>query len=209
MDSDRPAKTLSASAGASARQRKENLTPARPRQSFTKPRKQVFADFGVQVFAPLPRAISPERELPKPATPAEVLCLLVIVHLALPVCVMHWYFAKIEGSTVCLLMLIDCAALFVVITLCGWYLLIEVAPTLSFLAFRQFVLLLHCSSLQHELVPCSRQIYSFAPKSGANLALIGLQFIPVVDCNWGMIYMRCIQAQSNTASLLFRPFVGH
>ena len=59
-------------AGVSAKQRKENLTPAHPRQSFVKPKKQVFADFGVQVFAPLPRAISPEREVPKPATPDEV-----------------------------------------------------------------------------------------------------------------------------------------
>jgi len=53
-------------------QRKENLTPARPRHSFVKPKKQVFADFGVQVFAPLPRAISPEREVPQPVIPDEV-----------------------------------------------------------------------------------------------------------------------------------------
>ncbi|KAL0033072.1 hypothetical protein WJX79_001234 [Trebouxia sp. C0005] len=58
-------------AGSSVKQRKENLTPARPRHSFVKPKKQVFADFGVQVFAPLPRAISPEREVPKPSIPDE------------------------------------------------------------------------------------------------------------------------------------------
>ena len=65
-------------AGHAAKQRKENLTPARSRQSFVKPKRQVFADFGVQVFAPLPRAISPEREVPKTATPDEV------IHLASP-----------------------------------------------------------------------------------------------------------------------------
>ncbi|KAA6422420.1 MAG: hypothetical protein FRX49_07595 [Trebouxia sp. A1-2] len=50
-------------AGSSVKQRKENLTPARPRHSFVKPKKQVFA--------PLPRAISPEREVPKPSIPDE------------------------------------------------------------------------------------------------------------------------------------------
>ena len=71
-DLTRAAKAGAHSAGNTARQHKENLTPPRPRQSFVKPRKQVFADFGVQVFAPLPRAVSPERELPKPSTPVEV-----------------------------------------------------------------------------------------------------------------------------------------
>lgn len=73
-DPTRGAKTTPHSSGNTTRHHKENLTPARPRQSFVKPRKQVFADFGVQVFAPLPRAILPERELPKPAPPAEVGC---------------------------------------------------------------------------------------------------------------------------------------
>ena len=50
---------------------KENVTPPRSRQSFVKPKRQVFADFGVQVFAPLPRAISPEREVPKQVAPDE------------------------------------------------------------------------------------------------------------------------------------------
>jgi len=68
----RPAKTTP-HAGSSSKHRKENLTPARARQSFVKPKKQVFADFGVQVFAPLPRPISPEREVPQPASPDEVL----------------------------------------------------------------------------------------------------------------------------------------
>ena len=71
-DPTRAAKAGAQSAGNTIRQRKENLTPPHPRHSFVKPRKQVFADFGVQVFAPLPRAVSPERELPKPSTPAEV-----------------------------------------------------------------------------------------------------------------------------------------
>ena len=71
-DPTRAAKAGAQSAGTAARQHKENLTPPRPRQSFVKPRKQIFADFGVQVFAPLPRAVSPERELPKPSAAAEV-----------------------------------------------------------------------------------------------------------------------------------------
>ena len=54
------------------RQRKENQTPLERRSQFVKPQRQVFADFGVQVFAPLPRPISPERELPPPSQPAEV-----------------------------------------------------------------------------------------------------------------------------------------
>ncbi len=65
-------KTAPPAGSSSVKQRKENLTPARPRHSFVKPKKQVFADFGVQVFAPLPRAISPEREVPQPVIPDEV-----------------------------------------------------------------------------------------------------------------------------------------
>ncbi|KAL0054091.1 hypothetical protein WJX82_003615 [Trebouxia sp. C0006] len=64
-------KTAPPAGSSSVKQRKENLTPARPRHSFVKPKKQVFADFGVQVFAPLPRAISPEREVPQPVIPDE------------------------------------------------------------------------------------------------------------------------------------------
>ena len=63
------------------RQRKENQTPLERRSQFVKPQRQVFADFGVQVFAPLPRTISPERELPPPSQPAEVRTLLVLVDL--------------------------------------------------------------------------------------------------------------------------------
>lgn len=90
-DPTRGAKATAQSAGNTARQHKENLTPAHARQSFVKSRKQVFADFGVQVFAPLPRAISPERELPKPATPAEVNCgsymyTSTFVHMCVFVC---------------------------------------------------------------------------------------------------------------------------
>ena len=59
-------------AGSSVKQRKENLNPARPRHSFVKPKKQVFADFGVQVFAPLLKAITPERDVPKPGIPDDI-----------------------------------------------------------------------------------------------------------------------------------------
>ena len=65
-------KTAPPAGSSSVKQRKENLTPARPRHSFIKPKKQVFADFGVQVFALQPRAISPEREEPQPVIPDEV-----------------------------------------------------------------------------------------------------------------------------------------
>lgn len=72
-ESARAGKPAAAAASHTAKLRKENLTPAGARQSFVKPKRQVFADFGVQVFAPLPRAISPEREVPKPITPDEVI----------------------------------------------------------------------------------------------------------------------------------------
>ena len=59
--------------GNSLKHRKENLTPRLgQRQSFVKPKKQVFADFGVQVFAGPPRAMSPETEKASTATPIEV-----------------------------------------------------------------------------------------------------------------------------------------
>ena len=61
----------------------------------------MFADFGVQVFAPLPRAISPERELPKPATPAEVGCGLCIDLLFYVSCVSHVYHIPYFHDYVC------------------------------------------------------------------------------------------------------------
>lgn len=60
------------------KQRKENQTPLERRSQFVKHRSHVISDFGVQIFAPLPRAISPEREMPQPSQPAQV-------------CTLHWF----------------------------------------------------------------------------------------------------------------------